>query len=140
MVGGAASHGFCSSRGRNSEWFAGRAAGAVDDGPGLGVPVDFLEGEWGARQVFGEALAAFGVDGGEAFLGHGVEASFFVEQTVRGEAMEVRVEDEDRLLKLTKSLFTRQFTGRGPVLAAAKSQVKDGDELVVRIACSPSLR
>ena len=102
--------------------------------------MDFLEGEWGARQVFGEALAAFGVDGGEAFLGHGVEASFFVEQTVRGEAMEVRVEDEDRLLKLTKSLFTRQFTGRGPMLAAAKSQVKDGDELVIRIACSPSLR
>ena len=116
------------------------AAGAVDDGLGLGVPVDFLEGEWGAQEIFREALAAFGVarrdgffpavdveaavfpreeigdfvgtevfavaedleeavaeefgDGGETFLGHGVEPSFFVEQAVGGEDVEMRMEDE----------------------------------------------
>jgi DNA polymerase-3 subunit gamma/tau len=102
--------------------------------------MDFLEGEWGAQQVLGEALAAFGIaganglfpavdvkaavfpgeeigdlfsaevffvaedleeamaeefgDGGEAFLGHGVEAPFLVEQAVGSEDMEMRVEDE----------------------------------------------
>ena len=102
--------------------------------------MDFLEGEWGAQQILGEALAAFGVaggnglfaavdveaavfpgeefgdflgaevfavsedlekamaeefgDGGEAFVGHGVEAAFLVEQAVGGEDVEVRVEDE----------------------------------------------
>ena len=116
------------------------AAGTVDDSLGLGVPVDFLEGEWGAQEILGEALAAFGVaggdgffpavdvesavfpreeigdflgaevffvaedleeamaeefgDGGEAFLGHGVEAPFLVEQAVGSEDMEMRVEDE----------------------------------------------
>jgi hypothetical protein len=33
-------------------------------------------------------------DGGEVFIGHRVEASFFVEQAVGGKDMEVRVEDE----------------------------------------------
>ena len=116
------------------------AAGAVDDGLGLGVPVDFLEGEWGSQEIFSETLAAFGVarrdgffaavdvesavfpreefgdflgaevfavaegleeavaeefgDGGEAFVRHGVEAAFLIEQAVRGEDMEVWVEDE----------------------------------------------
>lgn len=53
------------------------APGAVDDGLGLGVPADFLEGKWGSQQVFGEALAAF-----------------FVEEAVGGEDMEVWVEYE----------------------------------------------
>jgi hypothetical protein len=57
-----------------------------------------------------EAAAEEFGEGGEAFLGHGVEASFFVEQAVRGEDVEVRVEDEDRLLKLTNAFFTRQLT------------------------------
>ena len=57
-----------------------------------------------------EAAAEEFGEGGEAFLGHGVEASFFVEQAVGGEDVEVRVEDEDRLLKLTNALFTRQLT------------------------------
>jgi len=102
--------------------------------------VDFLEGEWRAQEIFREALAAFGVaggdglfatvdvgaavfpgeeigdllgaevffvtkdleeaaaeefgDGGEAFLGHGVEAPFLVEQAVSSEDMKMRVEDE----------------------------------------------
>ena len=102
--------------------------------------MDFLEGEWGAQEILGEALAAFGVaggdglfpavdveaavfpreefgdflgaevffvaenleeaiaekfgDGGEALLGHGVEAAFLIEQAVGGEDVEVRVEDE----------------------------------------------
>ncbi len=30
--------------------------------------MDFLEGEWGAQQVFGEALAAFDVAGGDGFF------------------------------------------------------------------------
>jgi len=60
--------------------------------------------EEAAAEEFGE-----GGEGGESFLGHGVEASFFVEQAVRGEDVEVRVEDEDRLLKLTNALFTRQL-------------------------------
>ena len=116
------------------------AAGAVDDGLRFRVPVDFLEGKWSAQQILGEALAAFGVaggdgffaavdveaavfpreevggflgaemfliaedlekamaeefgDGGEAVLGHGVEAPLVVEQAVCGEDVEVRVEDE----------------------------------------------
>jgi hypothetical protein len=44
------------------------AAGAVEDGLGLGIPVDFLEGEWGAQQILGEALAAFGVAGSDGFF------------------------------------------------------------------------
>ena len=36
-------------------------------------------------------------------------------------------------LKLTKTLFTRQLTKKGPVLEAVKGPVKVGDELVVRI-------
>jgi hypothetical protein len=38
--------------------------GAVDDGLGGGVPSDFLEGEGMTEEIFGEALAAFGVVGG----------------------------------------------------------------------------
>ena len=41
--------------------------------------------------------------------------------------------NEDAPLKLTKSLFTRQLTPKGPVLEAVKGPVKVGDELVVRI-------
>ena len=37
------------------------ALGAVDDGLGVGVPGDFLEGEGMTEQIFGEAFAAFGV-------------------------------------------------------------------------------
>ena len=44
------------------------APGAVDDGLGLGVPVDFLEGEWGAQEIFREALAAFGVARRDGFF------------------------------------------------------------------------
>ena len=36
-------------------------------------------------------------------------------------------------LKLTKSLYTKQYTGKGPVLEPVKGAVKVGDELVVRI-------
>ncbi len=36
-------------------------------------------------------------------------------------------------LKLTKTLYTRQFTKQGPVLQAVQGAVKVGDELVVRI-------
>ena len=36
-------------------------------------------------------------------------------------------------LKLTKALFTKQLTKKGPVLEAVKGAVKVGDELVVRI-------
>ena len=53
-----------------------------------------------------EAVAEEFGDGSEGFLGHGVEAPLLVEQAVGGEDVEVRVEDEDPLLKLTKSLFT----------------------------------
>ncbi len=44
------------------------AAGAIDDGAGVWVPVDFLEGEGRAQEVLGEALAAFCVAGGDGFL------------------------------------------------------------------------
>ena len=44
------------------------ALGAVDDGLGGGVPSDFLEGERMAEEIFGEALAAFGVVGGDGFF------------------------------------------------------------------------
>ena len=47
---------------------APNAAGAVDDCLGLGVPVDLLKGERGAQQIFGEALAAFGVARRDGFL------------------------------------------------------------------------
>ena len=54
------------------------AAGAVDDGLGLGVPVDFLKGEWGAQEILGEALAAFGVAGSDGFFpAVDVEAAVF---------------------------------------------------------------
>ncbi len=36
-------------------------------------------------------------------------------------------------LKLTKSLYTKQYTTKGPVLEPVKGPVKVGDELVVRI-------
>jgi uncharacterized protein YfaS (alpha-2-macroglobulin family) len=36
-------------------------------------------------------------------------------------------------LKLTKSLYTREFTGKGKVLVPVKGALKVGDELVVRI-------
>jgi hypothetical protein len=36
-------------------------------------------------------------------------------------------------LKITKSLYTKQYTGKGPVLQPVKGAVKVGDELVVRI-------
>jgi hypothetical protein len=59
------------------------AAGAVDDGLGPGVPVDFLEGEWGAQEVFGEVLAAFGVAGGDGFFAAvDVEAAVFPREEI----------------------------------------------------------
>ena len=36
-------------------------------------------------------------------------------------------------LKLTKTLYTRQYTKKGPVLEPVQGPVKVGDELVVRI-------
>ncbi len=39
-------------------------------------------------------------------------------------------------LKLTKALFTRQLTDKGPVLVPVKGKVKVGDELVVRLVLS----
>ncbi len=39
-------------------------------------------------------------------------------------------------LKLTKALFTRQLTDKGPVLVPVKDKVKVGDELVVRLVLS----
>ncbi len=75
----------------------------------LKVSVARLYGEAMDREEFGDFLSAevfavakdleeavpeeFG-DGGEAVIGHSVEAAFFVEQAVGGEDMEVRVEDE----------------------------------------------
>jgi len=54
------------------------AAGAVDDAPGLGVPVDFLDGEGRAQEILGEALAAFGVAGSDGFFaGVDVKADVF---------------------------------------------------------------
>jgi hypothetical protein len=48
------------------------ASGALDDGFGVGVPRDFLEGEGGAEQVFHEASASLGVVGGQrVFKGAG---------------------------------------------------------------------
>jgi len=41
------------------------AAGTIDDGFGVGVPGDFLEGEGGAEEIFGKAASAFGVVGGD---------------------------------------------------------------------------
>ena len=54
------------------------AARTVDDGLRFWVPVDFLEGEWGAQEIFREALAAFGVAGGDGlFATVDVEAAVF---------------------------------------------------------------
>ena len=55
------------------------AFGAVDDGFGGGVPGDFLEGEWVAEEVLGEAFSACGVVGGYDFLAPvvDVEAGMF---------------------------------------------------------------
>ena len=54
------------------------AAGTVDDSLGLGVPVDFLEGERGAQQILGEALAAFGIARSDGFFpAVDVEAAVF---------------------------------------------------------------
>lgn len=116
------------------------APGAVEDGMGLGIPMDFLEGERGAQKVLGEALAALGVsgcdrffsgvdvktavfpggefcdflcadqfggvqsveeavaeefeDGGQRFVGHGMETALFVEESVVGKDMEMGMKDE----------------------------------------------
>ena len=54
------------------------AARTVDDGLRFWVPVDFLEGEWGAQEIFGETLTAFGVAGGDGlFPAVEVEAAVF---------------------------------------------------------------
>ena len=61
------------------------AAGAIDDGLGFGVPMDFLEGEGGAQEVFGEALSAFGVAGGDRFFpAVDVEAAVFPGEELGG--------------------------------------------------------
>ena len=51
-------------------WWCGGvvAFGAVDDGLGGGVPGDFLERKGMTEEVFGEAVAAFGVVGGDGFF------------------------------------------------------------------------
>jgi hypothetical protein len=55
------------------------ALGAVDDGLGGGVPGDFLEGERMAEEILGEALATFGIMGGDGFFAAvvDVEAGMF---------------------------------------------------------------
>jgi hypothetical protein len=54
------------------------AAGAVDDGLGGGVPVDFLEGEGRPQEIFRKALAAMDVVGSDRFVSAiDVEAAVF---------------------------------------------------------------
>ena len=54
------------------------APGAVGDGAGAGVPVDFLEGERRAQQILGKALAALDVVRRDGFgVGMDVEAAVF---------------------------------------------------------------
>jgi len=54
------------------------AAGAVDDGPGLGVPMDLLEGEGSTKQILSEALTAYGGAGSDGlFAAVDVEAAVF---------------------------------------------------------------
>jgi hypothetical protein len=55
------------------------AFGAINDGLGSGVPGDFLEGEWMAEQILGEAFAAFAIMGGDGFFAAvvDVEAGMF---------------------------------------------------------------
>ena len=56
---------------------------------------DFLSAEvFAVAEDLEKAIAEEFGDGGEALLGHRVEAAFLIEQAVRGEDMEVRVEDE----------------------------------------------
>jgi hypothetical protein len=49
---------------------------------------------FGVAEDLEKAIAEEFGDGGEALIGHGVEAALLIEQAVRGEDMEVRVEDE----------------------------------------------
>lgn len=49
------------------------AFGAVDDGFGGGVPSDFLEGEWMAEEILGEAFAACHVIRSDDFLSPAVD-------------------------------------------------------------------
>ena len=56
---------------------------------------DFLCAQvFAVAQNLEEAMAEEFGDGGEGFLGHGVEAAFLVEQAVGGEDMKMRMEDE----------------------------------------------
>jgi hypothetical protein len=44
------------------------APGAVENGMGFGIPMDFLEGKRCAQKILGEALAALGIAGGDGFF------------------------------------------------------------------------
>lgn len=54
------------------------APGAVDDGQGVRIPLDFLEGERSTQKIFSKALAALGVAWADGFFaGVDVEAAVF---------------------------------------------------------------
>jgi hypothetical protein len=82
------------------------AAGAVDDGFGVGVPGDFLEGEGGAQQILGEALASLDVRrADEVGVGMDVKAAVFP----REEVGYFVVADEFGLVEGVEELVAEEF-------------------------------
>jgi hypothetical protein len=105
------------------------ALGAVDDGLGGGVPGDFLEGEGMTEQIFGEALAAFGVVGGNGFFAAvvDVEAGVFPEEKV-GEFFRA---DVFAVAESLEETMAEEFDGGGEVFGghAVETAIR-GEEAV----------
>jgi hypothetical protein len=105
------------------------AFGAVDDGLGGGVPGDFLEGERMAEEIFGEALATFGVVGGDGFFATvvDVKAGMFPREEV-GEAAGA---DVFAFMEGVEEAVAEEFDGGGEVFGghAVEATIR-GEEAV----------
>jgi hypothetical protein len=105
------------------------AFGAVDDSLGGGVPGDFLEGEGMAEQILGEALATFGVVGGDGFFAAvvDVEAGMFPGEEV-GEFFRA---DVFALAQGLEEVVAEEFDGGGEVFCGHAVEAAVGGEEAV---------
>jgi len=104
------------------------AAGAVGDGLGGGVPMDFLEGEGRTEKILGEALAAFEVaraDGG--VIGMNMEAAVFPGEEVG----ELRLADEFGAVEGVEEASAEEVGQRGQILGGHAVEAAFGVEETV---------
>jgi len=105
------------------------ALGAVDDGLGAGVPGDFLEGEWMAEEILGEALAPGAVVGWDGFFAAvvNVKAGMFPGEEVG----EFAGADEFGFAEGVEEAVSEEFDGRVEVFGGHAVEMAVGGEKAV---------